>query len=254
MDCNRRHAASRRTLDLHRAVVGGPRRSLGRSLRLARHHRARFAQARGLRQQGPAHGLRRWCCHWSPSTVRPSATGPRGSGRQSFQCFSGNRFEWVVHGLWPQNQARSGRDHPRNCEAAGAVPASVLKAASVHDAGRGADAGDEWQAHGTRLARSPNAISRTSGCVRHCIAPPCVTWRARAPTCPGCHSPTAGTSSRPSCGSTRRCRRAACASAWPRTTGSGELWVCLGKDLKPMACPTRGTPDGQRIKIRTPMQ
>lgn len=33
-----------------------------------------------------------------------------------------------------------------------------------------------------------------------------------------------------------------------------ELWVCLTKELKPMSCPAGGTPDTQRIRIRTPHQ
>ena len=48
--------------------------------------------------------------------------------RNGFQCFSANRFEWVVHGLWPQNgKAKDGRDHPRHCEPSGALPVTLVR-------------------------------------------------------------------------------------------------------------------------------
>ena len=31
-----------------------------------------------------------------------------------------------------------------------------------------------------------------------------------------------------------------------------EVWVCLDKALKPMACPRGGTHDRQRVRVRTP--
>ncbi|PAV71434.1 hypothetical protein WR25_03573 [Diploscapter pachys] len=52
-----------------------------------------------------------------PDSVEPAPARP---------CFSGNRFEWVVHGLWPQNgYARSNQDHPRNCQTVGSLPAPL---------------------------------------------------------------------------------------------------------------------------------
>ncbi|XDF37544.1 hypothetical protein RBH89_11020 [Paracidovorax avenae] len=41
---------------------------------------------------------------WSPEHCESqrNKTGAA-KDRHAFQCFSGNRFEWVVHGLWPQN-------------------------------------------------------------------------------------------------------------------------------------------------------
>ena len=161
----------------------------------------------------------------------------------------------VVHGLWPQNgQARSGRDHPRNCEAAGAVPASVLKQHLCMMPGVELMQ-NEWQAHGTCGWRSPERYFADIQAVYGTLHRPTVRdmagKNADRPTAARRHggdvkqaflrlNPTLPADSlRVSVASNNRLR---------------ELWVCLGKDLKPMACPTRGTPDGQRIKIRTPMQ
>ena len=238
-------------MDLHRVVVGGPRRGLGPgSLRLARHHRARFAQARGLRQQDLPTDYLALVLSWSPEHCETQRNRPEGQRqKQSFQCFSGNRFEWVVHGLWPQNgQARSGRDHPRNCEAAGAVPASVLKQHLCMMPGVELMQ-NEWQAHGTCGWRSPERYFADIQAVYGTLHRPTVRDMAgkSADLSPNrLLDATAGTSSRPSCGSTRRCRQTACASAWPRTTGSGNCgsaWAGSEADGMPDARDARWAAD-----------
>ena len=186
MDRNRRHAASRRAWIFIALLSAVPAAASAQEVCAlpATIERASPKRVDYVNKDLPTDYLA-LVLSWSPEHCETQRNRPEGQRqKQSFQCFSGNRFEWVVHGLWPQNgQARSGRDHPRNCEAAGAVPASVLKQHLCMMPGVELMQ-NEWQAHGTCGWRSPSAISRTSRlCTARCIAPPCVTWRARTPTC-----------------------------------------------------------------------
>lgn len=259
MDCNRRHAASRRAWIFIALLSAVPAAASAQEVCAlpATIERASPKRVDYVNKDLPTDYLA-LVLSWSPEHCETQRNRPEGQRqKQSFQCFSGNRFEWVVHGLWPQNgQARSGRDHPRNCEAAGAVPASVLKQHLCMMPGVELMQ-NEWQAHGTCGWRSPERYFADIQAVYGTLHRPTVRDMAgkNADLSPNrLLDATAGDvkqaflrlnptlpadSLRVSVASNNRLR---------------ELWVCLGKDLKPMACPTRGTPDGQRIKIRTPMQ
>ncbi|WP_209435929.1 ribonuclease T2 family protein [Paracidovorax oryzae] len=88
---------------------------------------------------------------WSPEHCE-SQRNKTGAAkeRHAFQCFSGNRFEWVVHGLWPQNgKARSVDDHPRNCQPTPtALPTPLVRQYLCMMPGTDLMQ-NEWQAHGT---------------------------------------------------------------------------------------------------------
>ena len=247
MDCNRRHAASRRAWIFIALLSAVPAAASAGSLRLARHHRARFAQARGLRQQDLPTDYLALVLSWSPEHCETQRNRPEGQRqKQSFQCFSGNRFEWVVHGLWPQNsQARSGRDHPRNCEAAGAVPASVLKQHLCMMPGVELMQ-NEWQAHGTCGWRSPERYFADIQAVYGTLHRPTVRDMAGKSAD---LSPTA-------CSTPRRGRQAGLPAAQPDAAGrqparqrgleqpAQGIVGLPGQDLKPMACRRAGRPMG----------
>jgi ribonuclease T2 len=60
---------------------------------------------------------------WSPEYC----THQRGSKRSALQCRD-NRFDFVVHGLWPQaGQAKNKFGHPRFCTETGALHQDTLK-------------------------------------------------------------------------------------------------------------------------------
>ncbi|WP_256584001.1 ribonuclease [Pseudomonas sp. SDI] len=173
--------------------------------------------------------------------------------KHAFQCFSGNRFEWVVHGLWPQNgHAKDYQDHPRNCQTVGSLPAPLVKQHLCMMPG--ADLmQNEWQAHGTCGWSSPERYFADIQKVYGTLHRP--TTQEMLGSNPGPNklvnakvldikqaflalNPTLPAESlRVSVASDNRLK---------------ELWVCLDKDLAPMACPKGGTPDGQQIRVRTP--
>lgn len=58
---------------------------------------------------------------WAPQYCHDNADKPSAS----FQCGSGNRFGFTLHGLWPDG---TGRTWPQYCRAADIVPQPVIKA------------------------------------------------------------------------------------------------------------------------------
>jgi ribonuclease T2 len=58
---------------------------------------------------------------WSPQYCRTHARDPRAR----FQCGSGNRFGFTLHGLWPDGV---GRTWPQYCAATGLLPPRVIRA------------------------------------------------------------------------------------------------------------------------------
>lgn len=178
--------------------------------------------------------------------------------RHAFQCFSGNRFEWVVHGLWPQNgTARSVNDHPRNCRPTpSALPAPLVRQYLCMMPGTDLMQ-NERQAHGTCGWASADRyfadIERVYGSLRR---------PTTAQMVPG------GTNAKPN--QLLDARAANVKQAFlalnPQlrtenlrvNVASGnrlkELWICLDKAMRPTACPSGGTPDSQQIRIRAPQQ
>ena len=174
--------------------------------------------------------------------------------KQGFQCFSDNRFEWVVHGLWPQyGQAKNGSDHPRHCEPSDGLPATLVRKHLCMMPG-GALMQNEWQAHGTcgwptadsyfdeiqklyAVLKRPTAVqmlgsdaSGSNRLVEVKVSRVKQSFYDLNPTLPT--------------GSVRV------------NVASGnllkEIWVCLSKDKKVMACPSDGAPDQLTVRARTP--
>ena len=193
---------------------------------------------------------------WSPEHCETQRNKPKAQrDKHAFQCFSGNRFEWVVHGLWPQNRyAKSNQDHPRNCQSVGSLPAPLVRQHLCMMPGPDLMQ-NEWQAHGTcgwssadryfadiqrvydtlrrpdtqaMLGRNPGPNQLLDAKVSDIKQ----AFLARNPALPA-------QSLRVSVGSGNRLK---------------ELWVCLDKQLAPISCPSGGTPDSQSIKVRTPFQ
>jgi len=192
---------------------------------------------------------------WSPQYCEGQRNRRGGANRDAFQCSSTNRFEWVVHGLWPQNgRASSGKDHPRHCQASGALPPTLLKrhlcmmpSADLMQ--------NEWQAHGTCGWSTPD---------RYFADIDKVYSRLRRPTTADMLGAAANAGPNrlveTSAGDIKQAFLKLNPSLPPDSlrvnVASGsrlkEVWVCLDKALKPMACPRGGTHDRQRVRVRTP--
>ena len=193
---------------------------------------------------------------WSPEHCEAQRNKPKAQReKHAFQCFSGNRFEWVVHGLWPQNgYAKSNQDHPRNCQTVGSLPAPLVRQHLCMMPGPDLMQ-NEWQAHGTCGWSSPERYFADIQRVYDSLQRPSLQEMLGSEAGPNqlvdarvsdikqaflAHNPALPAQSlRVSVGSGNRLK---------------ELWVCLDKQLGPMPCPAGGTPDNQQIKVRTPYQ
>lgn len=80
---------------------------------------------------------------WSPEFCSQNAS----QSPDNFQCAL-NQFEFVVHGLWGQNdKAKSKFDHPRNCAQSVVEPAIIKQMLCVLPGSKLIQG--EWQKHGT---------------------------------------------------------------------------------------------------------
>ncbi|PYC37477.1 ribonuclease [Pseudomonas soli] len=193
---------------------------------------------------------------WSPEHCEAQRNKPKAQReKHAFQCFSGNRFEWVVHGLWPQNgYARSNQDHPRNCQTVGSLPAPLVRQHLCMMPGPDLMQ-NEWQAHGTCGWSSPERYFTDIQRVYDSLQRPSLQEMLGSEAGPNqlvdakvsdikqaflAHNPALPAQSlRVSVGSGNRLK---------------ELWVCLDKQLGPTPCPAGGTPDNQQIKVRAPFK
>ena len=80
---------------------------------------------------------------WAPQYCRTA----RGNGAR-FQCGSGNRFGFTLHGLWPDGVAK---DWPQYCAATGLVPRPVIRA-TLCSTPSPQLIQHEWAKHGTCMA------------------------------------------------------------------------------------------------------
>ncbi|TWO67786.1 ribonuclease [Caenimonas sedimenti] len=193
---------------------------------------------------------------WSPQHCEGQRNQPEEvKKKHAHQCFSVNQFEWVVHGLWPQNaKASSNQDHPRHCNASAALPSDLLKQHLCMMPGVDLMQ-NEWQAHGTCGWSTGQAyfsdIQKVYGALKRPTTQDMVGSG---------HGPNRLIDS------TARKVKASFLALNPSleadqlrvNVASGnrlkEIWLCLDNQLKPAACPAGGTPDQQAISVRTPHQ
>ncbi|MEH6436964.1 ribonuclease T2 family protein [Massilia sp. DD77] len=191
---------------------------------------------------------------WSPQYCE-GARKRRGGNQDAFQCSSRNRFEWVVHGLWPQNgNASSSKHHPRHCRASNALPPALLKrhfcmmpSANLMQ--------NEWQAHGTCGWSTPDRyfadIEKVYAGLRRPTTAAMLGASAQAAP-DSLAETTAGAIKH----SFLKLNPALPADSLRVKVASGsrlkEVWICLDKGLRPMACPRGGAHDKQRVRVRTP--
>ncbi|EAQ03685.1 ribonuclease T2 family protein [Pseudooceanicola batsensis HTCC2597] len=77
---------------------------------------------------------------WSPTWC-----ALEGDARRSPQCADGTGFGWVLHGLWPQNEA----GYPSYCASAERPPSRKMTAGMADIMGAPGAAWHQWKKHGT---------------------------------------------------------------------------------------------------------
>jgi ribonuclease T2 len=88
---------------------------------------------------------------WSPEHC--ATRGAQDPGKHAFQCRL-NRFDFVVHGLWPQSaQSKGARGHPRHCGASVVNVETIKQTLCTVPSVRLIQG--EWQKHGTCAFETP---------------------------------------------------------------------------------------------------
>jgi ribonuclease T2 len=87
---------------------------------------------------------------WSPQFCRSGGSGRPAS---AFQCQTGNRFGFVLHGLWPDGR---GREWPQYCRAASVLPQAVIRR-NLCATPSAQLLQHEYAKHGTCMGMSPAA-------------------------------------------------------------------------------------------------
>jgi len=173
---------------------------------------------------------------WSPEYCRTRAA----SADDRLQCGSGNRFGFILHGLWPE---ASGPAAPRWCRPAPPLPPALVRenlcaTPSVQLMQH------EWAKHGTCAARSPVGYFKAASRLYASIRYPDMDALSRRPL-------------------SVRAFRQAFARANPGVTPAmlrvdanergwlREVRLCLGVNLKPRPCAafSRGENDTDGLKI-----
>jgi ribonuclease T2 len=173
---------------------------------------------------------------WSPAYCARS----RG-GRDDFQCNSGNRFGFTLHGLWPDGY---GKDWPQYCKPAGVLPRKVIRdhlcaTPSVQLIQH------EWVKHGTCLPTTPTKFFALSRRLYGALRYPDMDALAGRPSL----------SARAFAEAFAAVNKGMSADMMKlnvsRDGTLSEVWVCLDKTLRYSRCPAHqgGVNDGTRITI-----
>ena len=160
---------------------------------------------------------------WAPNYCRENAS--RGSAR--FQCGSGNRFGWTLHGLWPDGQ---GKAWPQYCRPAQIVPPRTVRA-NLCATPSAQLIQHEWAKHGTCMAGyTPDRyFGRATTFYRRLRYPDMDALSRRPLTAGGLATAIAraNTGLRPD-----MMRVTADRQAWLE-----EVWICLDKAFRYQRCP-----------------
>ncbi|SFR96151.1 ribonuclease T2 family protein [Sphingomonas jatrophae] len=174
---------------------------------------------------------------WSPEFCRSR----RGDERAAFQCGGGNRFGFVLHGLWPDGE---GKDWPQYCAPASILPERLIRA-NLCATPSPQLLQHEWAKHGTCMTpRDPARYFAQSRRLYDRLRFPDMDRLSRRRL-------------------TVRALSTAIARANPGwradmmriTTTRGnwldEVWMCLDKGLRPARCPAHqgGAKPGQAVRI-----
>ncbi|MEK7342914.1 MAG: ribonuclease T2 [Pseudomonadota bacterium] len=177
---------------------------------------------------------------WTPQYCKTA----RGGARDAFQCGSGNRFGFTLHGLWPDGY---GKEWPQYCKPAGVLPRRIVRdhlcaTPSVQLIQH------EWVKHGTCMPTTPTKFFALSRRLYHALRYPDMAALARREVI-----------------SAQDFRQAFAAANkgmvadglrlnLTREGALSEVWVCMDKRYRYIACPPQqgGVRDRARVTIELP--
>ena len=160
---------------------------------------------------------------WTPQYCRERGDAP--SAR--FQCGSGNRFGFTLHGLWPDGK---GKDWPQYCRATGIVPQPVTRAA-ICATPSAQLIQHEWAKHGTCMAgESPRSYFRRSNALYARLRYPDMEALSRRPLTAGGFA-QAMARANPGLGADMM-RVTATRQGW-----LDEVWICMDRRFRYARCP-----------------
>lgn len=173
---------------------------------------------------------------WAPEYCRNN----RFDDSARFQCASGNRFGFTLHGLWPDGE---GKDWPQYCGAAQLLDRATI-ARNLCATPSAQLQQHEWAKHGTCMSATPAAYFGQSTRLYARLRYPDMNALSRRPLTAG-QLAQALASANPglSAGMMRITARKA---GW-----LDEVWLCLDKRLKYATCPVHqgGVDPRSRLKI-----
>jgi ribonuclease T2 len=172
---------------------------------------------------------------WAPQYCRNGGFTP--SAR--FQCGSGNRFGFTLHGLWPDG---IGKDWPQYCTATDLVPPPVIRG-MLCSTPSAQLIQHEWAKHGTCMGTTPAAYFARSSAMYATLRYPDMNALSRRPLTVG-QFVAAFAKSNP--GIPAGAIRVTAKSGW-----LDELWLCLDRRFAYERCKpnTGGLPGNARLKI-----
>jgi ribonuclease T2 len=174
---------------------------------------------------------------WAPQFCRER--GQRDSA--SFQCGSGNRFGFTLHGLWPDGE---GKDWPQYCRDTGLIPQPVIRA-NLCATPSAQLLQHEWAKHGTCMAgESPASYFRRATALYARLRYPDMAALSRSSLTAG---RLAAAIARANPGLPANAMRiTATRDGW-----LDEVWLCLDKRYRYARCPAHqgGLATGRRVKI-----
>lgn len=159
---------------------------------------------------------------WSPQYCRDS------KGDSRFQCGSGNRFGFTLHGLWPDGV---GKDWPQYCRPTAIIPQAVVRR-HICATPSAQLMQHEWAKHGTCMASySPARYFQQSNALYATLRFPDMTALSRR------DGLTAGDLANAVAANNRGMTADMMRVTATREGWLDEIWLCLNKAFRPARCP-----------------
>lgn len=173
---------------------------------------------------------------WSPEYCRTR----QNSTEDRFQCGSGNRFGFTLHGLWPDGY---GAKWPQYCRPARILPQSTIRA-NLCATPSAQLIQHEWAKHGTCMTTRPETYFAEARAHYTKIRYPDMDALSRLPNLTVAQFSHAFAAANP--GLTPAMFRVTGARGW-----LDEVWICMNRQRKWTRCPThqKGLGDSARLKI-----
>jgi len=159
---------------------------------------------------------------WAPQYCRSNA-GDRGA---RFECASGNRFGFTLHGLWPDGE---GAVWPQYCRATAILPDHVIRRTLCATPSPQLIQ-HEWAKHGTCMSERPSDYFAESNRLYARLRYPDMAALSRAPLTAGALA-QAIAAANPGM-SADMMRITATRQGW-----LDEIWLCLNKQRRFVRCP-----------------